>query len=55
MTLAAALAKPLGQNGPAGDVRAELVTLTMWTALGAGILPATELSPPRSRKGADRP
>jgi len=45
MTLTAALAKPFWRNGPTGACRAELATLTMWTALEAGILPATELSP----------
>ena len=44
MTLTAALPKPSRGTAPAG-ARAELATLTMWTALGAGILPATELVP----------
>ena len=44
MTLTAALPKPSGGTAPAG-ARAELATLTMWTALGAGILPATDSVP----------
>ncbi len=46
MTLTAALPKPSGGTALLARGRAELATLTMWTALGAGILPATELSPP---------
>jgi hypothetical protein len=44
MTLAAALPKPSGGTAPLARARAELATLTMWTALDAGILAVTELS-----------
>ena len=44
MTLTAALPKPSRGTAPAG-ARAELATLTMWTALGAGILPAADSVP----------
>lgn len=44
MTLTDALPKPSRATALAG-ARAELPTLTMWTALGAGILPATDSVP----------
>ena len=42
--LTAALPKPSKGTAPAG-ARAELATSTMWTALGTGILPATDSVP----------
>ena len=45
MTVTADRPKPSRGTALAG-ARAELATLTMWAALGAGIVPTTELSPP---------